>query len=667
MTIAGAGEPATTTTTAARSWNTVDWLRSVATVAIPVYQRDYRWTQATCEQLLSDVRRLAAAGPGRTHFIGSVLAAADDVGHLTLVDGQQRVTTLMLMLAAVRDVAAATDPAIAEEVASIIVQADDASRPKLRPHERHDEVVRRLLSGTGAAVGDSTFEANHLALVEQIEDDWRTVWVGIQRLEHVVIELGGRSNAQQIFESLNSTGARLSDDELIHNYVHMGRVHAHQLELEQETWLPIERATGGALREFWRDFLVWSADEQPDLSGEFGVYRAFRRRYPDPQADLTAEVRATWVQHAEWYAILLDPSGEKDEDVAVQLRLVRAFEGTPRPLLLGMYGHYSQGRIDKATFVNALERLQTMLVRRALVNLERDLGMIGRLCRELRADGYPLEGFVRRTPEDPQVRLALSHGSLPHAGYVLVRLQRPDPSLTNLQVEHIHPQTPSSRWSGDGGATTWGDLTTENQAEYRTVLNTVGNLTLLEAPLNQGASNRSFRNKAAYYARSSVPETRGLADVDIWDYQAIKRRTDRLIADFLETWPRPSAAPMDEPDTLVRVVDLPRVPVRGYPEMFEYAVFEDEIWGEVRTVKQLLVRLAHELWTRDPDLLRSSEHGGFVQAERAPGKAHERLPSGLFLYTGWANQYLLQLSQEYVATFGLEDRVKVRLPDPAAP
>ena len=443
--------PADATSTSARSWNTVDWLRSIATVAIPVYQRDYRWSQTTCEQLLSDVLRLADASPGRSHFIGSVLAAADGDGHVTLVDGQQRVTTLMLMLAAIRDLAAEADHSVADEVAAITVHPGDPASPKLRPHERHSEVVTRLLTSTPREVGASTFEANYLALIELIGANWPAAWAGVKRLEHVTIELGARANAQQIFESLNSTGARLSDDELIHNYVHMGRVHAQQVQFEHETWIPIEQATAGAVREFWRDFLVWSSDEQPDLSGEFGVYGAFRRRYPDPLTDLTGDVRADWLKHAEWYGALLDPTRVEDEEVATQLRLVRAFEGTPRPLLLGIYSDYAEQRIDAAMFIDTLERLQTMLVRRALVGFERDLGTIGRLCRELRERGYPLEGLIRRTPEDPQVRLALSHGSLPHAGYVLTRLQRPEPELTNLQVEHIYPQNPKDAWSGDGG------------------------------------------------------------------------------------------------------------------------------------------------------------------------------------------------------------------------
>ena len=122
---------------------------------------------------------------------------------------------------------------------------------------------------------------------------------------------------------------------------------------------------------------------------------------------------------------------------------------------------------------------------------------------------------------------------------------------------------------------------------------------------------------------------------------------------------------MDEPDDLVRVVDLPRDPWRGYPELYEYATFRDAVWGDVHTVKQLVVGIAHELWTLDPERLRSAPNGEFVVSERKPRKKCDRLPSGLWFYTGWAHRYLLEVAQEYVTASGLVDEVRVRLRDPA--
>ena len=657
----------TPTTVDAKSWTTIEWLRRTPAIAIPVYQREYRWTAATCDRLLQDIRVVAAKPEGTTHFIGSLLGKPDDLGGLTLVDGQQRITTLLLLLAAVGERAGEAGDATASEVNGILSTPLRPGLTRLRPHERFERDLQRILLGVDdgdPALAENAFAANYRFLLDRIDDDWPLVWQGLNRLEHVTIELGSRSNAQQIFESLNSTGAPLSDDELIHNYVHMGRTHDQQIELELDTWVPIEEATAGATREFWRDYLILKAEKTPDFSGDFGVFRAFKEQFPNPLEDLTPDLQAEWLRYADRYRTILHPRHETDASVAQQLRLLRSFGGTPRPFVLAVYDDYRSDPSMRDMLVATFEQLQTLFIRRALVGLERDIQMVGRLCQELREDGYPVAGIVRRTPEDPSVRLALTHMSLPHAGYVLRRLQFNDRTDLDLQIEHIYPQAPRDEWSGDG-TTTWGALSNEEQARYRTVLNTIGNLTLLEADLNQGAGNRSFAGKAAYYRRSEVPETEALADRAVWDAEAILGRTRSLIDEFLQRWPRPSGTPMTEADDLLKVVDLPRLPFRGYPSVFEYAEFNGALWGDVHTSKQLLVRLVDELCRIDYDKLKSAEYGRFVQSQRQPRKSYEKLANGQWLYTGWAHQYLLEVAQSLIAEFGLEDAVKVKPVTPA--
>ncbi len=654
---------------------TVDWIVSAPTISIPVYQREYRWSQETCHQLLRDIRAIAEAPVGRTHFIGSILASKEENGDLTLVDGQQRITTLMLVMAAVRDLAGTSDEALAAEVAAILRTPGDPSRVRLQPHDRYVKVVRALMTTAPTTVGDSSFEQNYEFFLGELADDWRQVWSGLQRLEHVAIELGSGANPQQIFESLNSTGARLSDDELIHNYIHMGRSREQQDELESRVWLPIEVPTSGATREFWRDYLVATSPTQPDFVGDFGVYKAFAKRYPDPLRDLTTEVGAEWVRYAKCYGVLLTPDAESDHnnqeqqapkipidpDVLEQLLLVRMFEGGPRPLMLRVYDDLLAGTIDKSVFVETSERLQSMWVRRALVNLSLDIGIIGTICRELQESGYPVDGLITRTPEDPRVRLALTHASVPHVGYVLRRIQKPPVDVGDLQIEHIHPQTPADDWSGDEGKTKWGGLTNDQQAKFRTVLNTIGNLTLLEPPLNQGAGNRPFHLKKGYYTKSVVPETNELASKSSWDYDAITTRTRTLTQQFLEIWTRPSDVPMDAPDDLVRVVDL-SVPLgMADPEMFEYVVFEGEVWGDVNNVKALLAKVGYTLWLRDQERFLATEHGGLIHKTRTRSTKYVKLPDGQLMYAAWATHFLLEALQESLTTFGLDDRVRVKL------
>lgn len=648
---------------------TIDWLRSVPAIAIPVYQREYRWRPAACEHLLHDVRTVAAALPGRTHFIGSILATPEPSGAVTLVDGQQRVTTLMLMLAAVRAHAAAHDEGITRSIDEITQQPGSPGRTRLRPHDRYLDVVANLMSGAPARTGPTTFEDNYFYLYERLAGDWRSVWHGMQRLEHVTITLQPDASAQQIFESLNSTGAALSDDELIHNYLHMGRSHDEQLLLESDTWIPIEEAVGGQTRSFWRDYLVLTSPTQPDFGGDFGIYRAFRRSVPDPLTQLTDDVRAEWVRQAQRYGVLLDPAREPDPGMREQLDLLRAFEGAPRPLVLGVYGDYLDGHIDKPTTLATLEQIQTLFIRRNVVGLSRDIALAGSVCRELRADRrYPIEGLVRRTPEDRAVRLALTYSALPNAGYVLRRLQRPA-SLQDLQVEHIYPQNPRAGWTG--GGPTWAELGNDEQARYRTLLNTIGNLTLLEAGLNAGASNLSFGDKAGYYTRSMVEPTKALAGRDTWDAASIEERTQTLIRAFLDVWPRPGDVPMDEPDDLTRVVDL-SVPMSGNmadPARFEYAVFRGEVWGDVHNVKALHWRVAKALDALDPARLRATEYRENITATKKPNTKYAtgQLGDGSYLYQAWATRYLLDVVQTSISAFALDDDLKVKLIELAEP
>lgn len=335
-----------------------------------------------------------------------------------------------------------------------------------------------------------------------------------------------------------------------------------------------------------------------------------------------------------------------------------------------MYDDYLLGSLSKDAFIETVEQLQTMFIRMAVADLDRDLRMISALCREFRSEGYAIAGLVNRTPVDTQVRLALSHGRLPHSGYVLSRLQQASTGLGPLHVEHIYPQNPRSDWSGGGEQ--WGDLSLEIQGGYRNVLNTTGNLTLLEERLNIDVSNRSFRDKATYYAQSQIPEMYELAAHEAgWDHAAIENGTKKLTERFLRQWPRAGGQPMDEPDDLVPLVDVPQKPIKGYPDMFKYATFrtddsrEPQIWYDAKNVKQLLVRLAHELWLIDSERLRATKYGGHLQEERSPRQKYVRLPSGLFLYTGWSNQYLLEVAKEFTTAFALEDQVRVKLLDPA--
>src|SRR5690606_25895750 len=149
---------------------------------------------------------------------------------LILIDGQQRITTIMLLVAALRHTIEEADPKLADEFSRVLVSASESSRTKLRPHREWAQVFESVIlesRNAGQPLRESRFDDNYAFFRSQIPvDEVPRIGRGLGRLEHVSITLGAEANAQQTFESLNSTGQPLRDHELIHNYVLMGLTHA---------------------------------------------------------------------------------------------------------------------------------------------------------------------------------------------------------------------------------------------------------------------------------------------------------------------------------------------------------------------------------------------------------------------------------------------------------
>ena len=189
--------------------NTVEWLAEATTIAVPVYQRHYRWDVDRCSRLLGDIFAVADADDRQTHFIGSILATAGtgDGAALTLIDGQQRITTLTLLAAALHSTVEASSPALAAELRRLLVHPTRERRTKLLPHKGRDTDLADIIFDGRAPQrepGESAFEDNYEFFLREVQGDEDRVWRGLRRLEHVSISLLENANPQQVFESLNS-------------------------------------------------------------------------------------------------------------------------------------------------------------------------------------------------------------------------------------------------------------------------------------------------------------------------------------------------------------------------------------------------------------------------------------------------------------------------------
>ncbi len=672
--------------------NTISWLSSPGTtIVVPVYQRQYRWDIGGCEQLLGDIRAVGDTDAGHTHFIGSILSTANispstpgdpDAADLVLIDGQQRITTLMLLIAALHhtvrqnpDVAGLAE--LDADLARVLVRENDPTRTKLRPHRAWAEVFedvvldRRAPAGaddtgdTGGDAGDrphrdSRFDDNYAFFRSQIRaEEVPRIWRGLQKLEHVAITLGANANAQQIFESLNSTGEPLRDHELIHNYVLMGLSHDEQNEIENDYWLPIEENTGEFIASFWRHYLVMITGREVAVTGERGVYDAFRQRFPRLELATLRAQATEWREYSAAYSALLDPSREPDPQVARQLAFLGTFGRGMFPLAMRVYLEYSRGEVTKDSLIEVLELIQSLLLRRTVVGLSNDR-LVARLCRAREEDPVALVHAVARImPSDDRVKVALKFSELPHVSYVLGRIAGVDPRV--LDIEHVVPLAPSDAWSGDG-IRIWADYSDDEQNSHRALAQTLGNLALLERPLADRALDQSFPAKRTLYALSEVPITREVAGIDAWSTAAIADRTVRLTEIFLRVWARPAIAGIDD-DGLTPVLDA--VKRRGWPRNwereFEYVEYRGEHW-EVYDIKYLFNRIFKRLWadSRTDVVAFSARRGGPLYETPAWTGHWDQLDDTHWLYMGWDSRYMLTAVQGVLDEAGLAAEVFVK-------
>ncbi|MEX1078301.1 MAG: DUF262 domain-containing protein [Homoserinimonas sp.] len=653
--------------------NTIRWLSTIeATIVVPVYQRQYRWDIGGCEQLLADIRAAADTEHRYTHFIGSILSTASaeaantrvGAGELVLIDGQQRVTTLMLLIAALHHTVKDDDPDLAGQLQKILVPAGDETRTKLRPHRAWAEVFEDVVLNRRLSDGprDSRFDDNYAFFRSQVPaEEVPQIWRGLQRLEHVSITLGADANAQQIFESLNSTGEPLRDHELIHNYVLMGLTRAEQSEIEDTYWLPIEQNTGESIASFWRHYLVMTTGRGIDAGGGRAVYDAFRHEFPRLHLETLRELAAEWRELSEVYRTLMEPSREADDEVSRQLAHINTFGQTTYPLVMRAYREYQRGELDKGALLTELEQLQSLLIRRTVVGLSND-DLVARLCRA-RDEGFDnlTAAIARIMPSDERVRVALKYGELPHPAYVLGRLTGA-PSLSELDVEPIFPLAPADSWTGDG-VREWADYSEDEQNSHRALAQTLGNLTLLEGHLAERAIDASFPDKrSSVYPKSAIAVTHELANVSAWGTAEISERTARLSADFLHIWAKPATGAIDD-DGLTPILDAKRRPgwPRGWQKEFEYVEYRGEHW-EIYDVKSLFNRIFKRLWAdaREDVIAFSAHRGGPIFQAQAWNGHWDQLDDNNFIYMGWDSKYMLTAVQGVLEESGIASEVFVK-------
>lgn len=552
---------------------------------VPLYQRTYSWGGKQLAQLWRDLlaqsEAMADGSPAGTHFMGSVVITpsptlqAAGVNRWLLVDGQQRLTTLMLALAAIRDHVGGgggADRIHRQYLVNEFRQGDDHLRllPTQADRDAYRAVVLRTPGTTAAGAVAEAYQFFRTVLtgVDDPDDDQdiarieQTIRAGLSIVE---ITAERSDNVYRIFESLNNTGLQLSQADLLRNYVFM-RLPSRGEDVYRDVWLPMQNRLGADLELLvWLDLVIRGYDRVKQND----IYRAQQERLeklPATEEAIEAEV-AELARRSRHLERILHPAAEPDPRLASALTRLRDWGATTAyPLVMHLLDLRDRGIAAAGDVADALACVESFLVRRMLCqvptnNLNRVFNSGPAIIKDqvpvaVAVRGY-LSGRRRYWPADAEVRRSIRTrafywtGRGPQRTFVLRRLEEsygaPEPvdfSAARLTIEHVLPQTPTDEW-----LKLLADEVTEEAGPeelHDLLVHTLGNLTLTAE--NARLSNNPFQRKQDILHASALQMNREIADAPAWGKAQILQRAEQMADRVIRIWPGPTADGGEEPD-----------------------------------------------------------------------------------------------------------------------
>lgn len=550
----------------------LDFLKKSPQFVIPIYQRTYSWSEQQCRQLWDDIMRAGTNDGISAHFIGSVvyiekgLYQVSSQSPLLVIDGQQRLTTTMLILEALSRHLGNTEPLegfSAKKLRNyyLLNPLEDGERAyKLLLTQTDKEsllalVTQKPLPDDSSLRIQENFEFFN-SQIERLNGELETLCRGLSKLIIVDIALSrDQDNPQLIFESMNSTGKALSQADLIRNYVLMGLEPEHQTRLYRDHWRPMEvefgqEGYGVYFDSFMRHYLTVKTGEIPRLDEVYEAFKQHSRRAEVASAgvdSLVAEIHA----FARYFCAMA-LGKETDKQLGMAFKDLRELKvDVAYPFLLELYHDYQQDNLSQDDFHSAIRLIEAYVFRRAVCaiptnSLNKTFATFhkslqkNRYLESVKAHLLGLKSY-RRFPNDEEFKRELAVRDLYNfrsRSYWLRRLENFERKervpVDEYTIEHIMPQNEnlSVRWKDELGP--------EWKRVHETWLHTLGNLTL--TGYNSEYSDRAFiekRDMQGGFKQSPLRLNEGLGAVEAWNEDSIKNRAAKLAQEAVRVWAAP--------------------------------------------------------------------------------------------------------------------------------
>ncbi|RVZ00791.1 DUF262 and DUF1524 domain-containing protein [Helicobacter pylori] len=532
---------------------------------IPIYQRVYSWGKEHCKQLWDDIIKTGGNDQIEGHFIGSIVFVQDGLystnhNELLIIDGQQRLTTITLLLVALRDYL--SDEVKRKEIEGhylINSNKDGDKKFRLILSESDKDTLLFLIDRNKRKPSEpsSKIMENFELFKKWIRkntDKLETIFKGLEKLVIVEVALDKiKDDPQLIFESMNSKGIELAQTDLIRNYIIMETEVEKQKIFYEKYWRAMEedfKQNEKLFDTFVRHYLTIKTREIPNINK---VYVAFKRYQQERGIEIEALLLDLQKYCGYFCQIVFKKQDDKDLKKALGF-LVDLEMDVIYPLLLELYSDYSDGVLSSQDFISIIALIESYICRRTVCGLgpnglnkifpfvTKKINKVQYL-ESIKAHFLSLETTKGKFPKDSEFKklfITIDFYSFKKKKYFFERLEnfeRKERVYTHeYTTEHIMPQTLTEEWERDLGQ--------DYERIHTQYLHTIGNLTL--TGYNSEYSNRSFQEKRDMeggFKDSPLRLNQSLKDLESFGEQEILKRTEDLATRALKIWESPKLSP----------------------------------------------------------------------------------------------------------------------------
>lgn len=565
---------------------------------VPVYQRNYTWDTKNVFQLLNDIHSLLEdvvrnKNKDAYHFIGSIvnLRRGDGIFYeREIIDGQQRLTTIFLILYALRDLAikqgdTATENSLRNYLENLTaVRQNERYHNKLKPNLTDDGVLQKIIDQRTSLLKNSkssvwtNYKTIKLELAQWISEGFSIPEI-IEAIDHIIIvyvSISDVKSAQQTFESINSTGEPLKASDLIRNYVLMNFSDDDQTKFYKKYWLEIEKnivpdqemltrkQISKKTEEFFRYYLSVKKHKMISISA---IYEEFKMYWEgEEEVDKECLVEELCLFSSYYYSLRWKDISEFPEYMRKSLIIFRQIESTScMPFLLGLWDLYYNQKIDEFSLDKGIRLINIYIIRRAMADKDTSSitnmfpGLFNRCVEKCEKSGY--DNFIEvlkyflcdanvnnamAMPNDDAIRTAM----LTNNAYVLAVTKIFFSVLESEQnwsgIDNVKEDNDNNPIAVDIKALTIEHIMPQESTSYwldrigdipvsmyPQVVNMIGNLTLADRKTNSKMNNRDFEYKKKAIAEvGRLNINRDIINAPDWTIENIKERTLLLIQMF---------------------------------------------------------------------------------------------------------------------------------------